>query len=96
MTIKGIKNGDIVNGIRYNRKYDFQRDSWHELVYKLLLWKNKKTKLKYIHTIKKILNERIKKNSCSKEQINTYKIELRTRNYKNLIVCYEMFGKINI
>jgi len=63
------KNGCIIDGIRYNRTYDFDRDSWYVLVNKLVSWSNKGKKKKFIPTIKNIIRQRIKKGSCTEEQV---------------------------
>jgi len=83
-----IKNGDLVNGVIYNRNFDFVRDSWKELVYKILSdkWNCDLKRKKHLSTIENILKDRIERGLVTQKQIDDYGMFLLKKkfHYKRL------------
>ena len=78
--VKSIKNGDLVKGSIYNRKFDFSRDTTNVLVNKLVRWSDDKELKKYVSEIKNKLNKRIERGTTTKAELNilTKKIIAKT------------------
>jgi len=77
------RNGEIVNGNVYDRIYDFSRDAWYDLIYKLTspTW-NKGSRVQYLPMIKRKLFDRIRNGSCTLEEV-TDLIERRIKKSGN-------------
>ena len=78
--VKSIKNGDLIKGSIYNRKFDFSRDTTNVLVNKLVRWSDDKELKKYVSEIKNKLNKRIERGTTTKAELNilTKKIIAKT------------------
>lgn len=69
-TYHSPRNGEVVGGKIYNRKFDFNRDSWYNLVDKLTSPKwMQGDYLMYRPAISMKLEERILKGSCTRKQV---------------------------
>jgi hypothetical protein len=62
------RNGEIVNGRTYCRKYDFSRDAWYDLTRKIVNWSQDPVLSKFVPTMEKKLKDRIRKGSCTKAE----------------------------
>jgi hypothetical protein len=75
---KNVKNGDIINGVVYNRTFDFNRDSWKALIIKIITW-SFDDRSKHIPKMQYILKHRIAKGCCTKSEVREY---LHKESYK--------------
>ena len=91
------RDGEMVNGRPYCRMYDFNRDAWYDLVRKLINWREG-TKSKFIPTIEKKINERIKKGSCTRKEVYELiyaKLSKKSNNPKKVKVNDNEFFEID-
>ena len=56
---------------------NFARDSWKDLIYKISKWSKYESKLKFIPTLEKKLKERIKKGSCTYQQVEELREQIK-------------------
>jgi len=93
------RNGDIVKNRTYCRIYDFNRDSWKNLITKLCspTWRSEE-KSKYLPIIEAKLNDRIKKGRCTQDQVNNFMLQMlnkKSKKIENVIVKKDIIESDN-